>query len=220
MMAGSRSTSATRAGVRTGWRSPVTTARRSASPSLSTAVTVKPWAMSQQPSGSAPKTFVTSWCSASNIASGRSTRLPEPIEWLTDNGSCYTAHDTRAVRPRHRSRALHHASRKPAVERHGRGLRPDVEARLRQGQSPTKRPRRHRAAAGMVRPLQRGSPAPRPRLPFTHASSSLAQPMRTCQTFRGQQQWCWSRRSGWSRTAAHRSPRRPTWRSAHPPRRW
>jgi putative transposase len=26
---------------------------------------------------------------------GRVNCLPEPIEWLTDNGSCYTAHDTR-----------------------------------------------------------------------------------------------------------------------------
>lgn len=27
---------------------------------------------------------------------GPVNRLPEPIEWLSDNGSCYTAHDTRA----------------------------------------------------------------------------------------------------------------------------
>jgi putative transposase len=27
---------------------------------------------------------------------GRVNRVPEPIEWLTDNGSCYTARDTRA----------------------------------------------------------------------------------------------------------------------------
>jgi putative transposase len=27
---------------------------------------------------------------------GQVNRVPEPIEWLTDNGSCYTARDTRA----------------------------------------------------------------------------------------------------------------------------
>jgi putative transposase len=27
---------------------------------------------------------------------GQVNRVPEPIEWLTDNGSCYTARDTRS----------------------------------------------------------------------------------------------------------------------------
>ena len=27
---------------------------------------------------------------------GQVNRVPEPIEWLTDNGSCYTARNTRA----------------------------------------------------------------------------------------------------------------------------
>jgi putative transposase len=49
---------------------------------------------------------------------GLVNRLPAPIEWLSDNGSPYTARETRAF-----ACDIGLVPRKPAVERYGRGLR-------------------------------------------------------------------------------------------------
>ena len=149
--------------------------------------TAKPLAMSQQPPGSAPKTFVTSWCSASNIASGRSTSLPKPIEWLTDNGSCYTAHETRRFA---RDIGLVPCTT-PVESPQSNGMAEafvrDVETRRRPRAPQTRRPRRHRPAAGLVRRTTTRFIRTVPSAIVLPASSSLAQPMRTCQAFRGQQ---------------------------------
>jgi putative transposase len=54
-------------------------------------------------------------------------RTPEPIEWLTNNGSRYTGGDTRAFAalliPRTRGE-------QPPFKRHGRGVRSHFQARL------------------------------------------------------------------------------------------
>jgi putative transposase len=46
---------------------------------------------------------------------GLAGRLPVEIEWLSDNGSPYTARETRAG-PRHRPRLMHDPVREPAIE--------------------------------------------------------------------------------------------------------
>jgi transposase InsO family protein len=40
-----------------------------------------------------------SWSSPSSIALGRVNQLPQTIEWLSDNDSGYTAHETRRALP-------------------------------------------------------------------------------------------------------------------------
>ena len=113
--------------------------------------------------------------------------LAEPIEWLTDNGSCYTAHDTRRF-----ARDI--------------GLVPCT--------TPVESPQSNGMAEAFVRTLKRDyvrvNPRPDARtvidqLPgwFDHYNTVhphralgyrsprefiLAQPARTCQAFRGQQQ--------------------------------
>jgi putative transposase len=62
---------------------------------------------------------------------GLANRLPVPIEWLSDNGSPYTAPRHTGAGPRDRAGAAHDADREPAVERHGRGLRQNLQAGLR-----------------------------------------------------------------------------------------
>jgi transposase InsO family protein len=83
---------------------------------------------------------------------GQVNRVPEPIEWLTDNGSCYTARDTRAF-ARHRVGAAHDAGQQPAVERYGRGVRPHAETRLRPREPKAGCQDGHRPAARLVRLL-------------------------------------------------------------------
>ena len=72
-----------------------TMARRFGSHSRSIAATGRPWALSPPPKASRARTFGISWSQRWNIGSARSIALPETIEWLTDNGSGYIAHDTR-----------------------------------------------------------------------------------------------------------------------------
>ena len=71
------------------------------------------------------------------------------------------------LRARSRSGAENDTSREPAIERHGRGLRAHHQARLRPRQPAAGCPDRRPAASRLDRSLQRGSPAPGPRLPFT-----------------------------------------------------
>ncbi len=97
---------------------------------------------------------------------GPVNRLPAVIEWLTDNGSGYIAGETPPLRSRDRLRTVDDPGPEPAVQRHGRGLRADHQARLRQGQSDAIGRSRHASAAGMVRPLQPASPAQGAGIPF------------------------------------------------------
>ena len=57
-------------------------------------------------------------------------KLPVSIEWLSDNGSPYTATDTRALARLIGLVPCTTPVEKPAVERHGRGLREDLQAGL------------------------------------------------------------------------------------------
>jgi hypothetical protein len=71
-----------------------------------------------------------------------------------------------SLRPRDRPRAANDARHKPAVQRHGRSLRPHDQTRLRPRQSHAGRQHGPQKPAAMVRPLQRRSPAQRPALSF------------------------------------------------------
>ena len=55
---------------------------------------------------------------------------PHPVEWLSDNGSIYTARDTRVFATQLNLVPLLHAGREPREQRHERGLREDPQARL------------------------------------------------------------------------------------------
>ncbi len=57
-------------------------------------------------------------------------RAPSPLEWLTDNGSAYTARETRDFDDDAQSRALLHSCAEPAIERHLRELRQNLQTRL------------------------------------------------------------------------------------------
>ena len=57
---------------------------------------------------------------------GLINRLPVTIEWLTDNGSCYVAGETRSSR--HRPRTENDANRKSTEQWNGRSLRPHDQA--------------------------------------------------------------------------------------------
>ena len=60
-------------------------------------------------------------------------RLPNiPVQWLTDNGSAYTAHETRkfAVRQRVESGAMHNSGEQPGNQRNSRKLREDDKTGL------------------------------------------------------------------------------------------
>jgi len=95
---------------------------------------------------------------------GLVNKLPEAIEWLSDNGSPYTAGETRALR--HRLGAVHDADPKPAVEWHGRSLRQNHQAGLRTSQREARRQQRVAPARCLVRPLQYGPPAQSAGLPL------------------------------------------------------
>jgi transposase InsO family protein len=60
----------------------------------------------------------------------RATHTTRPVEWLSDNGPPYTAHETRSLAPCRCSRAQH-AIVLSGVAWHGRGLRQNHQARLR-----------------------------------------------------------------------------------------
>lgn len=59
---------------------------------------------------------------------GDARRVPHAIEWLSDNGSCYTAHETVAFGESLGAARLHDAGLLTRVQRHGRGLREDLQA--------------------------------------------------------------------------------------------
>ena len=61
---------------------------------------------------------------------GQVNRVPEPIEWLTDQGSCYTARSTRAFAPGHWTDPAHDPSQQSSIKRHGGGVRSHPQARL------------------------------------------------------------------------------------------
>jgi hypothetical protein len=57
-------------------------------------------------------------------------QAPHALEWLTANGSVYTAHETRAFATAHNLVPLLHSHSKPGIEWHLRGLRQNLQARL------------------------------------------------------------------------------------------
>jgi putative transposase len=78
---------------------------------------------------------------------GKVNRLPQTIEWLTDNGRWSDP----ALCPRDRPGAADHPGPEPAEQRHGRSLRAHLQARLRRGESCPGCQNRHARPAGMVR---------------------------------------------------------------------
>ncbi|CDM60198.1 orf_Bo003 (plasmid) [Rhizobium favelukesii] len=62
---------------------------------------------------------------------GRINILPKPIEWLTDNGSLLYCGRHEIAAAGYRAGALHDAGPQPSVQRNGRSLRQNVQARLR-----------------------------------------------------------------------------------------
>ena len=62
---------------------------------------------------------------------GRINRLPETIEWLTDNGSGYIAHDTRRFARDIGLEPRTTPVREPSIKWDGRSVRAHDEARLR-----------------------------------------------------------------------------------------
>src|SRR3981189_163381 len=94
------------------------------------------------------------------------TRAPQPVQWLSDNGSIFAAHRTIEV-----ALALNLVPCFTPVEsreqRHGRGVREDLQARLRPGEPDPQsrcRPRPYRSVEGG---LQHRSPAFPVGLPLT-----------------------------------------------------
>lgn len=65
---------------------------------------------------------------------GRINILPKPIEWLTDNGSCFICVRHEIVAAGHRDGASYDPGPQPSVQRNGRSLRKDVQAGLCLGQ--------------------------------------------------------------------------------------
>ena len=105
-------------------------------------------------------------------------RVPHPLEWLGDNGPPHTANETRLRRIARLPR-LQHASVLAGVERRGRVLREDVQARLRVPAQARDRSDGDGATRHLVRRLHRGPPAQRPedavaaRVPQELSSPSL-----------------------------------------------
>ncbi|MGZ8898408.1 MAG: transposase [Halobacteriota archaeon] len=81
---------------------------------------------------------------------GLVNKLPMTIEWLSDNGSPYTAAETRAPRGRYRFGTVHDADPEPSVELHGQSLREDLQAGLRAGQREAQRGQRAAPARSLV----------------------------------------------------------------------
>src|SRR4051794_6768056 len=57
-------------------------------------------------------------------------QAPHALEWLTDNGSVYTAHETRTFATALNLRPLLYSHSKPGIEWHRRELRHNLQARL------------------------------------------------------------------------------------------
>ena len=60
---------------------------------------------------------------------GPVARLPHPVEWLSDNGSCYTASETTAFAQG--MGFISYSRQEPRIQRHGRSLRQDLQTGLR-----------------------------------------------------------------------------------------
>ncbi len=77
------------------------------------------------------------------------SQLPQPVEWLSDNGSAYIARDTLDTATALGLRLCFTPVRSP-IQRHRRSLRQNVQTRLCSAVDPARRSHGHRAAAGMV----------------------------------------------------------------------
>ncbi len=84
-------------GAPTASRSAATTRRRSGSPSPSTAATVKQSPHVATTEGIKSQDVQDLVITAVENRFGRINMLSEPIEWLTDNGSCFVAKDTASL---------------------------------------------------------------------------------------------------------------------------
>ena len=82
-------------------------------------------------------------------------RAPHALEWLTDNGSAYTAKADPRLRDGAQPRALLHSRPEPGIERHLRELRQNLQARLCSREPLAGRAHRASADRRMVRGLQR-----------------------------------------------------------------
>ncbi len=80
-----------------GFEMAATTGRRSASGPLSTAVTVRPSRASPHPKGSRARNVQALVITAVENRFGGINILPKPSKWLTDNGSCFIAKDTKSL---------------------------------------------------------------------------------------------------------------------------
>jgi putative transposase len=80
------------------------------------------------------------------------------LEFLSDNGGAYIAHDTRAI-ARSLGLTLINAPMQPAKQRHGRELRHHIPARLRVAHGYAQCEYRTCAATNCIRALQPGAPA-------------------------------------------------------------
>ena len=81
-------------------------------------------------------------------------RLPGPIEWLTDNGSCFVARETRRFARDIGLAPQDHTAGKPTIQRHGRGVRANPETRLRPRLTHPGCPERAAAVASLDGALQ------------------------------------------------------------------
>jgi transposase InsO family protein len=97
---------------------------------------------------------------------GPINRLPATIEWLTDNGSCYIAGETRKFAREIGFEPLTTPNGESTIEWNGRGFRAYDQTRLCPRQSDTRCANRYPIAVEMVRPLQPTSPASRAGLSF------------------------------------------------------
>ena len=129
-------------GAPTASRLAVTTVRRCGLPSHWTAVIVKRMSFLATTSGIRGEDVRDLMVAAVEHRFGRVDRLPLTIEWLSDNGTCYVAGDTRSFARDIGLRAENDAHRKSTKQWNGRGLRTHDQTRLRPRQShvPTLKP--------------------------------------------------------------------------------
>ena len=97
---------------------------------------------------------------------GPAGKPPETIEWLSDNGSRYTAADTRSFAKALNLKPITTPSESPQSNGMAEAFVRTIKRRLRALRQPIRRQNRHRSAARMARRLQRRSSAPRTRISF------------------------------------------------------
>jgi transposase InsO family protein len=123
-------------------------------------------------------------------------QAPHSIEWLSENGSPYTANETIDFAAALGLVPLLHPGPKPGVERHRRGLRQNLQARLCSREPFARRPYRAPADRRVVPRLQREPPSLRAGNALPKGIHPSSGSIAGCPAKRGQLHWPSQRDSG------------------------